>query len=102
MAYCCVGNMSQADWAEIKKLCTNMRNDFNRKLDALESKLENEISSLSLGDIQTLKNQMQALTIQINALVVGQEMQDQRLDSLEERCANLEITTSEVLEAYNG
>ena len=102
MSYSCVGNMSPADWVEIKKLCTSLRREINRKIDDVEARLENEINALSHGDIQTIKNQLQALTIQVNALVAGQEIQDQRIDSLEDRCANLEITTSEVLEAYNG
>ena len=94
--------MSPADWVEIKKLCTSLRREINRKIDDVEARLENEINSLSQGDIQTIKNQLQALTIQVNALVTGQALQDLRLDSLEDKCANLEITTSEVLEAYNG
>lgn len=102
MGYCCIGNMSQADWAEIKKLCSAMRKEFNKKLDDLDTKLEGEIQALSAGEIQTIKNQLQALAIQVNALVTGQEVQDNRLNELEEKCANLEITTSEVLEAYNG
>ena len=102
MGYCCTGNMSQADWAEIKKLCSAMRKEFNKKLDDLDTKLEGEIQALSVGEIQTIKNQLQALAIQVNALVTGQEVQDNRLNELEEKCANLEITTSEVLEAYNG
>lgn len=102
MSYSCVGNMSPADWVEIKKLCTSLRREINRKIDDVEARLENEINALSQGDIQTIKNQLQALTIQVNALIAGQEIQDQRIDSLEDRCANLEITTSEVLEAYNG
>lgn len=102
MAYSCVGNMSPADWVEIKKLCTSLRREINRKIDDVEARLESEINSLSQGDIQTIKNQLQALTIQVNALVTGQALQDLRLDSLEDKCANLEITTSEVLEAYNG
>lgn len=102
MGYCCIGNMSQADWEAIKKLCATMRKDFNKKLDDLENKLDNEIQALSTGEIQTIKNQLQALAITVNSFVAGQEVQDQRLDSLEEKCANLEITTSEVLEAYNG
>ena len=102
MGVCCVGNMSQADWAEIKKLCRVMRKEFDKKLDELDAKLEAEIAEINTGAIQTLMNQMQALTIQVNSVITGQEIQDQRLDGLEERCANIEITTSEVIEAYNG
>lgn len=102
MAYCCVGNMSQADWAEIKKLCKAMHKEFDEKMAALEAKLEGEIQELNVEQIQTLKNQIQALSVQINTIISGQEIQDQRLDELEDKCANLEITTSEVLEAWNG
>lgn len=102
MGYCCVGNMSQADWAEIKKLCRNMRKDFETALNALETKLEGEIQDISAGQIQTLINNVQTLTIQVNSIVTGQEIQDQRLDKLENDCANLELTRDEVLAAYNG
>lgn len=102
MAYCALGSMSNADWTEIKKLCAAMRKEMDAKLTALETKLEAEIENLDASQIQVIKNQLQALSIQVQALIDGQAIQDARLDSLEENCANLEITTSEVLEAYNG
>lgn len=102
MGYCAVGSMSPADWAEIKKLCNQVKKDFNEKLDALERQLESEIAALDAGKIQTIINQINALTIQMQSVISGQEVQDQRLDSLEERCANVEFTTSEIIEAYNG
>ena len=102
MGYCCVGNMSTADWEKIKKMCRDMHKEFDDKLSALEAKLEGEIQELNVEQIQTIKNQVQALSIQISAIIDGQAIQDQRLDSLEATCANLEITTSEVIEAYNG
>lgn len=102
MAYCCVGSMSQADWEQIKKMCKAMHKEFDAKMSALEAKLEGEIQELNVEQIQILKNQIQALSVQINIIVSGQETQDQRLDELEGKCANLEITTSEVLEAWNG
>ena len=38
----------------------------------------------------------------MQAVISGQEMHGKRLDDIEEHCANLELTTSEVLEVYNG
>lgn len=102
MAYCALGSMSNADWAEIKKLCNQVKKEFNAKLDALEQQLESEIAALDAGKIQTIINQINALSLQMQAVISGQEVQDQRLDNLEATCANLEITTSEVIEAYNG
>lgn len=102
MGYCAVGSMSSADWAEIKKLCKQVQKEFNDKLTALEQQLESEIAALDAGKIQTIINQINTLNLQMQAVISGQEIQDQRLDNLEATCANLEITTSEVLEAYNG
>ena len=102
MGYCCVGNMSNADWEKIKKLCTQMHKDMDKALHDLETKLEGEIQDISSGQIQTLINNVQALTVQVNSFVTGQAVQDARLDKLENDCANLELTRDEVLKAYNG
>lgn len=102
MAYCAVGSMSTADWNEIKKLCSSLRKDINTKLTTLESKLEDEINSLDTNQIQTLKNKLLALSNEVSSFSDWQDRQDTRLDSLEEKAANLEMTTSEILEAYNG
>lgn len=102
MGYCAAGSMSSADWAEIKKLCNQVKREFNDKLDSLERQFESEIAALDAGKIQTIINQINALNLQMQAVISGQEIQDQRLNNLEATCANLELTTSEVLEAYNG
>ena len=102
MAYCAVGSMSVADWNEIKKLCSSLRKDIDIKLTTLETKLEDEINSLDTNQIQTLKNKLLVLSSEVSSFLDWQDRQDTRLDSLEEKAANIEITTSEVLEAYNG
>ena len=102
MGYCAVGSMSPADLAEVKKLCRQVQKEFNEKLDALEQQLESKIAAIDAGKIQTIVNQINALNLQMQAVISGQEIQDQRLNNLEAECANTEITTSEVLEAYNG
>lgn len=102
MGYCAVGSMSPADWAEIKRLCNQVKKEFNEKLDTLEKQLENEIAALDVGKIQTIINQVNTLNIQMQSVISGQDFQDQRLSNLEAECANTEITTSEIIEAYNG
>ena len=102
MGHCAVGSMSPADWSEIKKLCNQVKKEFNEKLDTLERQLESEIAALDAGKVQTIINKINALNLQMQAVISGQEIQDQRLNNLEATCANLELTTSEVLEAYNG
>ena len=102
MGHCVVGSMSSADLAVVKKLCNQIKKEFNEKLDTLERQLESEIATLDTGKIQTIINKINALNLQMQAVISGQEIQDQRLNNLEATCANLELTTSEVLEAYNG
>lgn len=102
MGYCAVGSMSSADLAAVKKLCNQVKKELNEKLDTIERQLENEIASLDVGKIQIIINQINALNTQMQAVISEQGVQDKRLADLEEHCANLELTTSEVLEAYNG
>ena len=102
MGHCAVGSMSSADWSEIKKLCSQLKKEFNEKLDTLERQLESEIAALDTGKIQTIINQINALNLQMQAVISEQGVQDKRLADIEEHGANLELTTNEVLEAYNG
>ena len=102
MGYCAVGSMSPADLAAVKKLCNQVKKELNEKLDTVERQLESEIATLDTGKVQTIINQINALNLQMQAVISGQEMHGKRLDDIEEHCANLELTTSEVLEAYNG
>ena len=102
MGYCAVGSMSPADLAAVKKLCNQVKKEFNEKLDTLERQLESEIATLDTGKVQTIINQINTLNLQMQAVISGQEMHGKRLDDIEEHCANLELTTSEVLEVYNG
>ena len=102
MGHCAVGSMSSADLAVVKKLCSQVKKEFNEKLDTLERQLESEIAALDAGKVQTIINKINALNLQMQAVISGQEMHDKRLDDIEKHCANLELTTSEVLEAYNG
>ena len=102
MGYCAVGSMSPADLAVVKKLCNQVKKELNEKLDTLERQLESEIAALDTGKIQTIINQINALNLQMQAVISEQGVQDKRLADIEEHGANLELTTNEVLEAYNG
>lgn len=102
MGYCAVGSMSPADLAAVKKLCNQVKKELNEKLDTVERQLENEIASLDVGKIQIIINQINALNTQMQAVISEQGVQDKRLADIEEHGANLELTTSEVLEVYNG
>lgn len=91
MAYCCVGSMSAADWAEIKKLCKQMQDMIDQKFRDLDA-----------GQLQIIKDRLTALENSLAAVETEQATQNARLDALEDTAANLEITTSEILDMYNN
>jgi len=91
MAYCCVGSMSAADWAEIKKLCKQMQDMIDQKFRDLDA-----------GQLQIIKDRLTALENSLAAVETEQATQNARLDNLEETTANIEITTSEILDMYNN
>lgn len=90
MAYCCVGSMSVADWNKIKKMCSDMRKWVEEKLKDLDD-----------GEIQVLKDKVNAIETALNGIHYEQQVQDRRLDGLEQTAANLEITVSEVKNMYD-
>lgn len=89
MAYCCVGSMSAADWAEIKKLCKQMQ-------DMIDERFKN----LDTGAIKLIRERISALSNAVAAFETEQATQNARLDVIEGTCPNREITTSEVLNMY--
>ena len=91
MAYCCVGSMSAADWAKIKKLCKEMQDMIDQKFRDLDA-----------GQLQIIKDRLTALENSLAAVETEQATQNARLDVLEDTTANIEITTSEILDMYNN
>lgn len=91
MAYCCVGSISAADWAEIKKLCKQMQDMIDQKFRDLDA-----------GQLQIIKDRITALENSLAAVETEQATQNARLDVLEDTTANIEITTSEILDMYNN
>lgn len=91
MAYCAVGSISSADWAEIKKLCKQM-----------QGMIDERFRELDAGQLQILKDRLTALENSLAAVETEQATQNTRLDVLEDTTANIEITTSEILDMYNN
>lgn len=91
MAYCAISNISVAEWNEIRKLCSQLKEYIDSQLDSLNTDVINNIRQ----DISVLNNKL--LSIEID-----QETQNRRLDKIEATCANTEITTEEVIEMYQG
>lgn len=102
MGYRATGEVSVADWAEVKKFCLAMRKDMDAKLSALEAKLQAEIDNTDADRLRVIKNQLMALASSVSEFWTSQDIQNTRLDRLEDVAANLELTTSEILEIWEA
>lgn len=91
MAYCAVSGMTNADWLEIKKLCKEIREYVDSKIDELDD-----------NTLQTLQEQLNALQNKMTAAEIKLTAHDKQLESLEQTSANKELTTQEVIEIYEG
>lgn len=91
MAYCATGSISIADWAEIKKLCKQMQDMIDARFRQLDT-----------DTMQNLKSKLSTFETSINELQVHDAVQDKRIDDLEEVSANTPLSTSEVLEMWQG
>ena len=91
MAYCCVGSISAADWAEIKKLCKQMQDMIDQKFRDLDA-----------GQLQIIKDRITALENSLAAVETaatlrrdaGEVAQARRLAEEAERTARAELEMS--------
>lgn len=89
MGYHASSNVECATLPELSALCKQM-----------QVLLDEKVSGLDTGSIQAIKDRLYALEQTIAAIETEQFVQNTRLDTLEDKAANLEITTSELIEMY--
>ena len=91
MAYCAVSSITAADWHEIRKLCKEIQDYVDKKLEELDS-----------DSLDVLKENIKALQEKMTDVEIKLAADEERIDSLEENCANKELTTEEVIKIYEG
>lgn len=91
MGYCAVGSMSSADWNDIRKMLKKFSAEVDEKFKQLDS-----------SQLKIIKDRITALEQSVDALQVEQDTQNARLDLIESSMFNDEITTSEIIEMYEG
>ena len=89
MGYCASSGLDLVTWAELKNMCKKM-----------EGLIDEKIQHFDTEEIQAVKDKLYALERQILAIETEQVTQNLRLDTLEDKSANTEITTSEIIEMY--
>ena len=89
MAYNANGNISIAEWSEVKKLVNDLSDTVNQELD-----------KVGVDTISTIHEKVNAIQLAITALKSEQAIQSTRLDNIEKVAANKEITSLEIQQMW--
>lgn len=90
MGYCCQGSEDYVTWNELKKKCAEMQKLIDQKFKDLDD-----------GEIRLLKTQIAAINSTIASIEQEQQVQNDRIHTLEDTAANVEITVSEIRNMYD-
>ena len=91
MAYNANGEISIAEWSEVKKLVNSLSKTVNQELD-----------KIGADTVNVLRENVVALQLTITALKSEQAIQNTRLDNIENVAANKEITPLEIQQIWGN
>ena len=91
MAYNANGEISIAEWSEVKKLVNSLSKTVNQELD-----------KIGADTVNVLRENVVALQLTITALKSEQAIQNTRLDNIENVAANKEITPLEIQQMWGN
>ena len=91
MAYNANGEISIAEWSEVKKLVNSLSKTVNQELD-----------KIGADTVNVLRENVVALQLAITALKSEQVIQNTRLDNIENVAANKEITPLEIQQMWGN
>ena len=91
MAYNANGGITVAEWSEVKKQVNDLYKFVNQELDKIDADV-----------INALRDSITALQFTITALKSEQDIQNTRLDNIENVAANKEITPLEVQQMWGN
>lgn len=91
MAYNANGNISIAEWSEVKKLVNDLSDVVNQELD-----------KIGADTVNALRENVNALQLAITAIKSEQAIQNTRLDNIENVAANKEITPLEIQQMWGN
>ena len=91
MAYNADGGITVAEWSEVKKQVNDLYKFVNQELDKIDADV-----------INALRDSITALQFTITALKSEQDIQNTRLDNIENVAANKEITPLEVQQMWGN
>ena len=91
MAYNANGEISIAEWSEVKKLVNSLSKTVNQELD-----------KIGADTVNVLRENVVALQLAITALKSEQAIQNTRLNNIENVAANKEITPLEIQQVWGN
>lgn len=89
MSYKASSGISIAEWHAVQKLVSELSQAVNQRLD-----------EVGADTVKSIRENVTALQIAIAAINTAQEVQDNRLEAIENTAANKEITPLEVQQAW--
>lgn len=89
MSYKASSGISIAEWHAVQKLVSELSQAVNQRLD-----------EVGADTVKSIRENVTALQIAIAAINTAQEVQDNRLEAIENTAANKEITRLEVQQAW--
>lgn len=91
MAYNANDGISIAEWSEVKRLVNSLSKTVNQELD-----------KIGADTVSTLRENVVALQLAITALKSEQDIQNTRLNNIENAAANKEITPLEIQQIWGN
>lgn len=91
MAYNANGEISIAEWSEVKKLVNSLSKTVNQELD-----------KIGADTVNVLRENVVALQLAITALKSEQAIQNTKLNNIENVAANKEITPLEIQQIWGN
>ena len=91
MAYNANGEISIAEWSEVKKLVNSLSKTVNQELD-----------KIGADTVNVLRENVVALQLTITALKSEQAIQNTRLNNIENVAANKEVTPLEIQQIWGN
>ena len=102
MSYSTIGTKIMPEESEITNSLTELKAQLRSLIDSVNKELNSKVNTLGANQIEAFGNRLDGLAVQMSAFLTIQESLSSRIGVLEGCVANIEATTSEILNLWRG